>query len=200
VDSDAKERHIKMAPGLIFDNLKAGEEIGTIEHNRPNPNLGTFRSDMLKAAASGTMAQYSTISKNYDGNYSSQRQELIEQQVNYLVLTDEFIDQFTMPIVETFIRMQLLGEEDLPADVDRNSLFDVEYQGPALPWIDPVKEATGYLQLVRGGFTSKTKVIRSLGGNPQRVAQQLKQEREADDRNKLVFTSDAKHNISEVKK
>lgn len=195
VKQDEGERQIKMAPGLVFDNLRPGEEIGTINHNRPNPNLGNFRADMLKATAAGTGSQYSTIAKNYDGNYSSQRQELIEQQANYLVLTDDFIDQLTAPLVESFIRMEIVRGLGLPADIDRETLFDVEYQGPALPWIDPVKEAQGYLQLVKAGFTSKTKVVRMLGGNPQRVSQQIRDERQQDDASDLVFTSDYKHEV-----
>lgn len=189
-----ENRTIKMAPGLIFDNLKAGEEIGTISHNRPNSQLGNFRSDMLKAVAAGTGSQYSTISKNYDGNYSSQRQELIEQQTNYLTLTDEFIDQISEPTVRAFIPLALMTL-DVPIELDRKSVFDVEYQGPAMPWIDPVKEAAGYLQLVRGGFASKTRVIRSLGGSPMVVREQIKREREADNNDGLVFTSDPIHEV-----
>lgn len=192
--TDNSDRTIKMAPGLIFDNLRPGEEIGTISHNRPNSQLGGFRADMLKAVAAGTGSQYSTISKNYDGTYSSQRQELIEQQSNYLTLTDEFIDQITEPLVYAFLKMAILNI-DLPAETDRESLYNVEFQGPSMPWIDPVKEANGYMQLVRNGFTSKAKVIRSLGGTPQRISQQIEQERTTDDSKALVFTSDAKHGV-----
>lgn len=190
-DSDS-ERSMKIAPGMVFDNLRPGEEVGTISHNRPNSGLGAFRADMLKAVASGTGAQYSTISKNYDGTYSSQRQELIEQQANYFTLSEEFIDQVTAPIVRMFLDLASLTI-DLPIELDKATLHNVEYQAPAMPWIDPLKEAKGYAELVQGGFASKTKVIRSLGGTPQRVHQQIVQERKVDDEAELVFTSDARH-------
>lgn len=198
-NSDTKEREIKMSPGMVFDNLRPGEEIGTLEHNRPNSQLGQFRSDMLKAAASGTMSQYSTISKDYNGTYSAQRQELIEQQGNYLVLTDEFIDQITEPCVRHFVSMALASNRYNLDGVDRDSLFTAEYQGPALPWIDPKKEAEGYLQLVRAGFQSKTRVIRSLGGNPQRVTEQIIRERKDDDEAGVIFTSDPRHEVQDEK-
>ena len=191
------ERTIKMAPGLVFDNLRPGEEVGTISHNRPNAQLGAFRGDMLKAVAAGTGSQYSTISKNYDGTYSAQRQELVEQQGNYATLSEEFIDQVTMPIVHHFIKMTILSME-LPAELDHETLYNIEFQAPAMPWIDPVKEAKGYSEMVRNGFTSKTKVQRSLGGTPQRVNQQIIQERENDDKNGLVFVSDPKHEMQQI--
>jgi len=152
---------------------------------------------MLKAVAAGTGSQYSTISKNYDGTYSAQRQELVEQQGNYATLSEEFIDQVTMPIVHHFIKMTILSME-LPAELDHETLYNIEFQAPAMPWIDPVKEAKGYSEMVRNGFTSKTKVQRSLGGTPQRVNQQIIQERENDDKNGLVFVSDPKHEMQQI--
>ena len=50
---------IGMAPGMIIDTLKVGEEIGMIDSNRPNLNLITFRSGQLRAAVAGIGASYS---------------------------------------------------------------------------------------------------------------------------------------------
>ena len=52
-----------------------GEEIGTIDTNRPNPNLQAYRDGQLRASAAGLGASYSSISRNYNGTYSAQRQE-----------------------------------------------------------------------------------------------------------------------------
>ena len=61
------------------------------ECKRPNPNLITFRNGQLRAFAAGISASYSSVSRNYDGTYSSQRQELVEQWVHYACLTDDFV-------------------------------------------------------------------------------------------------------------
>ncbi|HAW5899277.1 TPA: phage portal protein, partial [Escherichia coli] len=41
--SKDKERELTIQPGIIYDDLKPGEEIGMVKSDRPNPNLETFR-------------------------------------------------------------------------------------------------------------------------------------------------------------
>jgi lambda family phage portal protein len=87
-------------PGMIIDGLAIGEEIGLIDSKRPNPNVVTFRQGQLRAAAAGIGASYSSISKSYDGTFSAQRQELVEQWVNYAILADEFTGMWLQPIYQ----------------------------------------------------------------------------------------------------
>ena len=75
----AEVRELRMTPGAIFDDLLPGEEVGTIASNRPNPNAATWRKEQLRAAAGGVGVSYSSLSLDYNGTYSAQRQELIEK-------------------------------------------------------------------------------------------------------------------------
>ena len=72
-------RQIAFKPGMVIDDLAIGEEIGLIDSKRPNPNLITFRQGQLRAIAAGVGASYSSLSRDYNGTYSAQRQELVEQ-------------------------------------------------------------------------------------------------------------------------
>jgi lambda family phage portal protein len=90
----AGPREISFAPGMVIDTLAMGEEIGLIDSNRLNPNLITFRGGQLRAVAAGIGASYSSLARDYSDTYSAQRQELVEQRINYAVLTDEFVGQF----------------------------------------------------------------------------------------------------------
>jgi capsid protein len=111
-------RDLRMTPGMIIDGLLPGEEIGLIDSKRPNPNVVTFRQGQLRAAAAGIGASYSSISKSYDGTFSAQRQELVEQWVNYAVLADEFTGQWVQPIYQTFVQVAILsGAVKVPRDV-----------------------------------------------------------------------------------
>lgn len=175
-DDDEEDRSFEFAPGVVFDNLLPGEDVGTLQSNRPSQLLMPYRNAMMKAVASGSNSGYSTISKNYDGTYSAQRQELVEQWVNYAALSDEFIGGFVAPVVRRFIRLAVMsGRIRVPDTVDRDTLFDVDYLTPAMPWIDPSKEAKGHAENLRLRITSPQKIIRSRGDNPDEVLDQIEQ-------------------------
>lgn len=173
-DGDTDPRTLPFSPGMTFDNLMAGEEVGTIESNRPSALLQPFRDSMLKAIASGTCASYSTISKNYDGTYSAQRQELVEQWSNYAVLSDDFITMEVEPTTQRFIQIATLSNAvQIPPDVDRSTLYDVEYICPSMPWIDPAKEAKGHETRLALKLKSPQQIIRAAGDKPEEVLDQV---------------------------
>jgi len=132
-------RDIRIQPGMIIDGLGVGEEIGLIDTKRPNPNVAIFRKGQLRAAAAGIGASYSSISRDYNGTYSAQRQELVEQWVHYAVLTDEFVGMVVQPVWEQFVAIaHLSGVVPIPADVAAGSADDALYIGQSMPWIDPL--------------------------------------------------------------
>jgi lambda family phage portal protein len=191
-DGTLKPRDLRMSPGMIIDSLAVGEEIGMIDSNRPNPNLVTFRQGQLKAAAAGIGASYSSISKSYDGTFSAQRQELVEQWVNYAVLTDEFTGQWLQPIHKTSVNVGLLsGVLKMPSDVVPETADDALFTAQSMPWIDPYKEAIAWVMLARAGFASEIEVLRKRGVNPRDFIEQSKQWRSDTKEAGLVFTSDA---------
>lgn len=187
-------RTFPIAPGMVIDTLLPGEDIGMIESNRPNPFLEGFRNGQLRAVAAGTRGSASTIMRSYDGTYSAQRQELVESQLGYDLLQHEFIDSWCRPIYREFIRVALAsGKLRIPGDVDPRTVFGAMYQGPVMPWVDPVKEANAWETLVKGGFADEAEVARARGRNPQELKRnriaEIKTNREAG----LVFSSDAYH-------
>lgn len=186
------KREIGFAPGMVIDSLAVGEEIGLIDTSRPNVNLVHFRNGQLRAFAAGIAASYSSISRNYDGTYSSQRQELVEGWVNYAVGTDEFIGQFVRVVVEDIVRVaHLSGVAPKPADLKPGSEFDVLYLAPSMPWIDPAKEALAWLTLVKAGFASEVEVIRKRGQSPEALLEQVDLWRRKCADKGLAFDSDA---------
>ncbi len=163
-DSKENERELTIQPGIIYDDLKPGEEIGMVKSDRPNPNLETFRNGQLRAVAAGSRLSFSSTARNYNGTYSAQRQELVESTDGYLILQDWFIGAVTRPMYRAWLKQAVAsGVIRLPRDLDRSSLYTAVYSGPVMPWIDPVKELrpgkfrfvverrqnqTGYVQVV----------------------------------------------------
>jgi lambda family phage portal protein len=187
------QRDISLSPGTIIDSLAIGEEIGLIDSKRPNPNALTWRQGQLRAVASGVGASYSTISRAYDGTYSSQRQELVEQWINYAILADEFVAMFVQPIWEQFVlAAHLSGIVPIPQGMTTDQANDCLYVGQNMPWIDPLKEAAAWNSLVRDGFASEVEVIRKRGQNPLDVLEQIDEWRKKAAEKGLIFNSDAK--------
>jgi lambda family phage portal protein len=188
------KRDIKFSPGMVFDDLGIGEDIGTIDTNRPNSNLVGHRMGQMRAVASGTGVNYSTIARDYDGSYSSQRQELVEGWNNYQVLTNEFISSFSQPCWETFVQMAIAGNlVKVPADVDPMTADDALFIGPSMPWIDPLKEIKGQVEAERAGYISGQEIIRRRGGNPHETLEQESRWRKLLQDKGLISTADPKN-------
>ena len=172
----AKNRTLQMAAGAGFA-LLPGEKVGTIKSERPNSGLIDFRNAMLKAVAGGTGTRYSAIARDYSGTYSSQRQELVEGAVGYRTHFVYLVRRLYRPIYETFIDQILFGGLlKLTRNVDMSTIRRVEFRAPALPWIDPAKEAKAYETLVENKFESHAEIIRQRGRDPDKVREELEEE------------------------
>lgn len=171
--TDEGQRLMKFRPGMVFDDLRPGEDIGMIDTNRPNPNLETYRGGQLKAIAAGAGPTYSSIARSYDGTYSAQRQELVEGYAIYATLANEFIGRIVRPIYEQFIATAIAsGKLAIPQGVKLGTLDDATYMPPAMPWIDPKKEAEAWGMLEDRAYASGPEIIRKRGGNPIDVLEQ----------------------------
>ncbi len=151
---------------------------------------------MVRMFAAGTRLSYSSASKNYNGTYSAQRQELVEQFDHYGTLQGTFISKFTRPIYEQMLRMAVMsGRLAVPDDVDQSTLFRAHYQGPAMPWIDPDRESKANERNNRAGYQTRSAIIRSRNENPLEVEEQLQRERQREGELGLVLTSNAVHEL-----
>lgn len=194
VEARTGDRTFPLAPGTVFDGLQPGEEVGTIESNRPNTFLEGFRNGQLRTVAASTRMAYSTLARNYNGTYSAQRQELVEAQLGYDQLQHDFIDFWCRPVYRSWLAMAIAsGVIEIPVDVDQNSIFSAVYQGPVMPWIDPLKEAVAWETLVKAAFSTESEVARARGLNPQELKKTRIAEIEQNRAAGLVFSSDHYH-------
>lgn len=191
-DSAPQQRRFAMSPGMIFDDLQPGEEVGTIESNRPSILLQPFRDAMLRATAAGTGTTFSNLARVFDGSYSAQRQELVDGYLGYQMLTSVFVGSWSRPIYREFVQMAIAsGQVKLPPDLDINSLFNAMFQGPSMLWIDPYKEAKASETLRGAGFESTSNIVRARGRNPDAVRAQIVKEEAANREDGISFTTSA---------
>ncbi|MCY1699485.1 phage portal protein [Lelliottia sp. SL45] len=185
-----KYRSFDMSAGMIYDDLAPGEELEMLESNRPNSNMAEFRNGQLRAAAAGTRTGYSSISRDYNGTYSSQRQELVESFEGYAVLQDWFVSRTVRPMYREWLRMYLLSGVDIPADLDVATLYNATYMAPVMPWIDPVKEGEAWKTQIRGGAATEAEWVRARGGSPRNTKLQRQREVKFNQEHGLVFDTD----------
>lgn len=172
------DRTFSMKSGMIFDNLLPGETVETIGTERPNTKLIDFLNHNLRAVASGTGASYSSISKDYSGNYSSQRQEMVENQVHLHKFRGYFIETGPRVIYERWLRFMLgTGAIRVPTRANGDTIFAVDIRpGGGTPWIDPLKEVQADIAQIDSGLASRHQIIRKRGGDPEQVDAEREQD------------------------
>lgn len=179
-DDKIKSRTIEMQGGQIYDNLLPGEDIGTIDVDRPNSALLDYRNSQLRAIAAGTSTSYSSIARDFSGNYSSQRQELVESVTPYAALREYQVFAIYQPIYEKFIEAAVLSNQlKMPAGLDMLGLYASGWIAPAQPWIDPQKEANADQIAVENHFVPWSQIVlQRTGRDPMLVLEQMLEEKE----------------------
>lgn len=188
----ASPREMDWIQGMIFDQLVEGEDVKVIKNERPSNQILPFRQQSLMAVSSGTRAGYSSIAKDYSGTYSAQRQELVESELHYAVLTEELVSMKARPTYRRFVKMANLKgllPGELLRGVDMTTLFKAAYRGPSVAYIDPMKEINHELIGVQAGFFSKQSVQLKRGGTPADVDAEIEQERKVEQEKGIVTTS-----------
>ena len=179
-DGNPLAREIDLHEGMIFDDLQPGEDVGIISNPRPNAELPQFREMLFADVAAGVGTSKSSLTKNYNGTYSAQRQEMVEQRDLYGVLWSYFVEHFEREKYEHFITALLASGELRKvagmSDVDPRTMSDCMFSRPAMPWIEPLKEAKGWETLLATGLESKRNIQRSRGQDPRKIERERDEE------------------------
>lgn len=155
------------------------DDFQLLSSNRPNVQVVEFMKGQIRSTAVGLPIGYSSWSKDYNGTYSSQRQELVESYMTYGALSQYFIAKACIPMYKRLIDTAIAsGELVVPVDVDLSTLYDANFIKPMMPWIDPVKEAKGNDIQIANHTKSRAEVIRERNKDPRETATQIKQEAE----------------------
>ncbi len=183
-------REMDLAPGIIADTLQPGEKVESLKNERPDNKITEFRKNQLKAIAGGANAGYSELSRDFEGSYSSQRQELVSMSRVYEAIRNEFISVYVQPIWQNFVSMSFAqGLVDLRT-ADPVTMFDAVHAGLGTPYIEPQRETEAAIKRVQGGFTSRTQEILARGDDPREVQRAIERERENDNEAGLIFSTD----------
>jgi lambda family phage portal protein len=165
----------RMDGGMVVANTQPGEDAEFFNSGRPNTQAVDWVNGMLRRTSGGVGLSYSAVARDYNGTYSAQRQELVENWPHYHALTGRFVARWTRPHYQAFARWVAMVY-GVPADLDVSTLTDAMYLGPPMPWIDPEKEANGKLIMLQACLTSSARVMRELGRNHEEEWRQIASE------------------------
>ena len=167
------KRSLALDAGIVVDDLLPGESLDVVNSNRPNAASTPFIDLMTKFMCGAIGVNWSNVTNNYDGTYISKRAERIDSQKNYEAEANEFIGEMTRPVYKKFVEMAVLaGIIKLPKDLDISSIYDASYACPAMPELDPNKDANASETYISNGIKSTPQIIREKGGNPDKVLEE----------------------------
>lgn len=164
------DRTIDFEPGMTLTDLLPGERAEMMSMSRPTQQFPSYLKALGRHMAAGAGANYSASTNDYDGTYSSQRQMLVTGRIYETHLHAQAVARFFRPLWAGFVRAcQLAGRLPSTRGVDLSTLTRADYLPPAVPWIDPQKEATADRIQIEDGIESRHGIIRRRGGDPRRV-------------------------------
>lgn len=138
---DKGRRYHEQFQGMMIDTLAAGESIQGVGPDYPVANMPEHIADQIRRITGGTGTRFSSVSRRFDGNYASQRQELVESVGFSEMRRDDFVAKGPRSIYEMWAFVEFMtGGTMLPAGMDFERAVNAEYRGPAIPWLDPLKE------------------------------------------------------------
>lgn len=164
-----------------------GQDAELFDTKRPNVNAIPFVEARLRGTSAGAGLSYSAVSRNYNGTYSAQRQELVENWPHHHAMTGMFVAQWSRPGYQEFCRWRALTK-GVPARINPVTISDALYFGPSMPWINPVHEAQGQILMVQARFKSSAAVMRERGNSLRDTYRQAELERKARERYGILST------------
>lgn len=167
----------QMDGGMTVVNTAPGEDAEFFDTKRPYSGVGPFVSEQLRRVSGGVGLSYSAVARDYNGTYSAQRQELVENWPGYHAKTGIWVAQWSRPGYQNWVRWWALSRrKPLPADLDLSSLSDAIYLGPPMPWIDPEKEVNAQIMQVQAAFKSSAQVMRERNVSLRDTYRQIESE------------------------
>lgn len=169
-------KQLDVSPGIIWENFGPDEWAELIAAERPNVNLEKYRDGQIRAGGMGVRLPSSDILNKYDGTYAAQRQELVVGWMGIQALRAAYVRMTVTRRWRFFLDMALLSGQLRPPgaadNINPRTLYKIDVRGPAMPWIDPLKEVQAGRASIAAGLSSRSQFIRERGGNPEEVMQQ----------------------------
>ena len=156
---------VDVQPASMFQ-LPEGMQVKPIDWNHPNGAFPEFVRAMLRGAAAGLNASYSSLSGDLrDVNFSSLRQGVLDERDGWRLLQTFAIEHFVRPVFRDWLAMAITtGQLDLPANLPIDLvLASATWTARGWDWVDPRTDVAADMSAVRAGMTTLADVAAKRG-------------------------------------
>lgn len=160
-------RQKKLTPGMI-EELSAGDKVQVVNPSGQASNAREFVTMMLRSIGSSLGLSYEATSRDMSQvNYSSARQGLIDDTKTYNRWQNYLIEHLLVPVYEQFLDTCVLaGLLQIPDYfTNRERYIRCHFIPNGMPWIDPLKEASGNKVALETGQTNLASICAARGEN-----------------------------------
>ncbi len=181
-----EELGARVEPGMI-EHLPPGKTV-TFADPPSVQNYKEFTSSQLRGISAGLGVSYEALTGDLtEVNFSSARMGWIEMNRNIESWRSHIlINGFINPAWSDFIWMLFLMGINA-------SNVTAEHVPPKREMIDPTKEIPAAINAIRGGLSSRSAQIASMGGDIEEVDAQIKKDNDNSDKNNIILDTDPRY-------
>lgn len=180
-EDDRNPEDYEMSPGGVAF-LRPGEDIKSVDPKHPTNSFDGFVRAVATQIGAAMEVPVDVLLKSYNTSYSAARAALQDFWKKVVIDRIEFASTFCKPVYEAwFCEAVARGRISAPGfftdPLKRAAYLAHEWNGPSMPHLDPVKEATAMEIMVRNGWKTNTQATTELnGGDFNKNVEQLLQE------------------------
>lgn len=168
-----------------FAVLPNGVDFTPFDPDYPHAMFSDFVKQCLRRVSAGLPgATYTSLSGDMESaNYSSMRVDLIRERETWKAIQRFVCERFTERVYSAWLPLALVSRVVVtsygaPLPFSKLKKFDAAVcQGTRWPWVDMEKEVRANAAAIEAGLTSRTRVIKEQGGDPEQIWKELDKER-----------------------
>jgi lambda family phage portal protein len=165
--------------GVHYAGLPPGYDVTQWDPRYPDQAFADFVKAQLRGVASGLGVSYHSLANDLEGvNFSSTRAGVLEEREVWKSLQAWMIERFCARVYSEWLPLAILsGKLNLP--MDKLAKFDAAvWQGRRWSWVDPLRDIEANVVAIRNGLTSRARVIRDMGHDPEEIWAELRREKD----------------------
>ena len=137
----------RLGPGSM-NALPKGVDVKSVDASNSQSTFEPFTATLIKQIAAAIGQPYEVLMKNFNSSYSASRAAMLQAWEEYKLRRTWFARDFCQPVYEQWLTEAIaLGRIEAPGfftdPLIRKAWCNVEWYGPTMSILDPVKDVTG---------------------------------------------------------